>query len=364
MEGNKPFEIDTYDSGSDNLNFSGQSPREKWIIDTDPGCDDMVALLYMLNKKDIDIELISLCEGNTSIDNVLINIRKILKIAERKDLYDKFLQGGSPIMKGCPLAIRTHQVDGLGDVEDLINLKYDDIAVPSGKSPIKIVELILTFPNEINLLFIGPLTNLALAYMLCPEISKLVKSLYIMGGTLNSTGNILPSSEFNFAYDYIAPKIVLRNFKNIILVPWDTTHPHIITHEEISKIELKLKEDNKLYNKNTYYYIHKLIHKLSYLSGGITIHDLYCAICIFNKESINSCYVAELDFSSDTVIMRGCLNATHRKKFKSYSEALEYIIQTKQSDSEHNKILVIQNINSDLIKHELANIFTFKNTKY
>ena len=37
------------------------SKKEKWIIDTDPGCDDFVALLYMLNRKDIEIEMISLC---------------------------------------------------------------------------------------------------------------------------------------------------------------------------------------------------------------------------------------------------------------------------------------------------------------
>jgi inosine-uridine nucleoside N-ribohydrolase len=359
MEGIKHNDIDLHHT--DNLNFSLQGLREKWIIDTDPGCDDMVALLYMLNNKDIDIELISLCEGNTNIDNVLINIRKILKIAERKDLYDKFFQGGLPIMKGCPVATRTHQLDGLGDVEDLINLKYDEIGIPSGRSPLKIVETILKFPNQINLLFIGPLTNLALAYMLCPEISNLVKSLFIMGGTLNSSGNILPSSEFNFAYDYLAPKIILRNFKNITLVPWDTTHPHLITHEEIMKTELKIKEENKLYNKSTFFYVHKLIHKLSFLRGGIRIHDFYCAICIFNKESIDSYSVAEVFSSSDTEIMRGCLNATHKKYFKSYGAALEYI-QNIKPDFEHNKLIVIQNINSDLIKKELVNLFTLFNS--
>ena len=214
-------------------NFS--KANEKWIIDTDPGCDDMMCLIYMLNRKDIDVLMISLVEGNTIYENVCKNMKKILKISNRLDV--PIYQGGMPIMKGCPSAILAHQADGLGDIPDLINMNTDGISISQISSVVKIVEYIQTYPNEVNLLMIGPLTNLALAFMLCPEIVNIVNKIYIMGGAINSRGNILPASEFNFSYDYIAPKIVLNNFKKIVIVPWESIESHRINFETFKTIK-------------------------------------------------------------------------------------------------------------------------------
>ena len=325
--------------------------REKWIIDTDPGCDDMITLFYVLSRKEIDVEMISLTEGNTTMDNVCINIKKILKISNRLDV--PVYRGCLPIMKGCPNAVFVHMADGLGNVEDLINVNIDDIKITPGYSPLKIIEIIELHPHQINLLMIGPLTNLAIAYLLCPNIVNLIKSIFIMGGTIKSFGNILPSSEFNFSYDYIAPKIILNNFKNIIIVPWDATSPHLIKPDDLVTMRNKFTKENILYNKETFYYVEKLILKITAIREGMIISDLYCAICIFNKSVIKKCLIAKCDSNLDSEIMRGALMVksisksitedTHEQK---YFNLNTFGVQ-----------LVISQLNDEIIKNEFCKIF-------
>jgi purine nucleosidase len=320
--------------------------KEKWIIDTDPGCDDMICLFYMLNRKDIDIEMISLIEGNTNIENVCINIKKILKIANRKDI--KIFKGCKPIMKGCPTASIVHMADGMGNIEDLNKLNVDEYTISEGNSALKMVEIIERNPNKINILMIGPLTNIAIAYMISPGILDSIKSIYIMGGATNSEGNLLPSSEFNFSYDYIAPKIIFSKLKNTVLVPWDTTEKLIITKEDI----LKLKNENC--TKETYKYVKQMINKMSFAYGGMKINDFYCSVCIFNREAVKNCYLAICEPIIDTEIMRGFLSIKSRKKSTNFIDGLSQMKLLNQKGIH----LIVENIDFNIILKELDKIFS------
>ena len=53
--------------------------REKWIIDTDPGCDDMMAILYLMNQPNVDILMIGTIDGNVPLKNTTNNMKKIMK---------------------------------------------------------------------------------------------------------------------------------------------------------------------------------------------------------------------------------------------------------------------------------------------
>jgi len=66
-------------------------------------------------------------------------------------------------------------------------------------------------PGEITVLELGPMTNLALALRLRPEIETKIRRLVFMGGNLKSPGNATPSAEFNFWFDPEAARIVLRS---------------------------------------------------------------------------------------------------------------------------------------------------------
>ena len=92
--------------------------------------------------------------------------------------------------------------------------------------------------EDLNLICIGPLTNLALACRLDPHLPSRIASLTVMGGTYKGIGNITLNTEFNFCQDPEAVSIVLNSgFKNFKLVPWDTcikTSP--TTPEQIAKL--------------------------------------------------------------------------------------------------------------------------------
>lgn len=76
-------------------------------------------------------------------------------------------------------------------------------------------------PHEISLIGIGPLTNIALAIKVYPEIVGNIKEIFLMGGNHKGKGNVLPGAEFNFWADPTAAHIVLNSLKNINILTFE-----------------------------------------------------------------------------------------------------------------------------------------------
>lgn len=327
-----------------------EEKKEMWIIDTDPGCDDMVCLFYMLNKKDIDIKMISLIEGNTSINNVVINIRKILNLTKREDV--PFYVGAKTILFGCNHASHVHGDDGLGNVDDLLKMEYSHIPIKEGNAAVKLVELIETYPNQINLLMIGPMTNLAIAYMLNPNILNLIKNLYTMGGSIFSRGNISPAGEFNYTYDYIAPKIILPYVKNLILIPWEPIEQHRFVHKDFVTIKEIIIKSEKKFCEKTCTITEKLFMDFTQRRGGFMMCDLYAAMCIFNPKTVKKCFLASLDAIVDCESLKGGLVVKKRINVNSYEEGL----QALQKWNKPGLQLVVETMDRETIMFELPNL--------
>ena len=162
----------------------------KVIIDTDPGIDDAMALLFAHYANDIELLGITTVFGNGTIDTVTQNT---LTICEQFQINAPVHQGaGAPLQVAVdPPPAFVHGNDGLGDI---------DAPKPKGAARNQsaanfIVETILKHPNEITVIGIGRLTNLAIALQQHPAIAQLVKKVVIMGGALGSnahTGNVTP----------------------------------------------------------------------------------------------------------------------------------------------------------------------------
>ncbi|CAH0558070.1 unnamed protein product [Brassicogethes aeneus] len=199
------------------------------IIDCDVGTDDFVALLilfYAEKLRQVKIEAITLSAGNTTLENVSKNLIRLLELIGRTDV---------PIFKGSekPLILQKGKVklfhgnDGFGD---LSHENEPDISiVNSTHSSVALGDIINKNPGEISLIFVGPLTNLALAIKLDTKITENVKDLWIMGGNYTGVGNYTATSEFNFYFDPEAVQIVLECMKcPINILPWEACLvPHI-----------------------------------------------------------------------------------------------------------------------------------------
>jgi inosine-uridine nucleoside N-ribohydrolase len=282
--------------------------KDKWIIDCDPGIDDMTAICYLSSRPNIDILLISTVNGNVSLDHVTNNTKKVIKLLNKTIPLHK---GSSNPLISSPKALDNfHCEDGLGGIDEIMNYNADDIEIGKENSFFKMIELAEKYPGEINLLLLGPATNIAIAYNIHPRISTLFKSIYMMGGCAFSKGNISPVAEFNFYLDYIATKTVITHFKNIIIMPWEPTELLNYTTSHMEQIEKKLEvnKENKVFE-----FVTMIIDKYTKNVGGMNFCDLYSIMPAFNRRVVNRFVVAKIDIAIDSVRSNGMCIITERK---------------------------------------------------
>lgn len=202
-----------------------ESPR-KVIVDVDAGTDDAWALFMLLKAMDAglcDIQAITCIHGNTDVDNVVRNVFRVLQIVGKERQIPVYRGCTGPLLNvDCVSNDFFHGKDGFADLE--FSEDVDLSALQSKHAVNAIADLIQQNPKDIELIFLGPLTNLALALrMHGDQVAGNVKQLHIMGGNYMAIGNITKSAEFNFFADPEAAHIVLDSIScPIQILPWET----------------------------------------------------------------------------------------------------------------------------------------------
>jgi len=279
-----------------------------------------------------------------------------------------------PIVKGSHIPIIKqfnndtgfHFSDGLGDSEEIKSLQYDDIKISGSQSPLKIIELVKKYPNEINLLCLGPLTNIATAYMLYPEIVNKLKFTYIMGGTTKCFGNHISTAEYNSAYDFISSKIVLENFKNLILTPWESTLALSYSCEHLKEIRKNFEENGVVYNKKLYNYWEIVLKNYDLRNNGLGIEicDLYSIIPAFNLDSVKKFYICDIDVVIDSIENVGMTALRNKVEYKgSFKDFwnLKFINEGNSANLKFDlgkKKIVFDLLDKDELHKEFLSIFT------
>jgi inosine-uridine nucleoside N-ribohydrolase len=208
----------------------------KLILDVDTGTDDAVAVMLAALHPALDLLGCTTVNGNIPVEACTDNTLRVL---------DHIGRGGIPVYEGLtrPLArldfpVPRRERDHSG--------KYhpDVLPVPpptSRKQEAGAVEfLIETFratTEEITLVPVGPLTNIAAALLLDPGFVKRVPEIVIMGGA-HALGNVTPSAEFNIWADPEAAAMVFAaGFEKLTLVPLDATHRALITRAQCEELD-------------------------------------------------------------------------------------------------------------------------------
>ncbi|MBL8538385.1 MAG: nucleoside hydrolase [Hyphomonadaceae bacterium] len=196
------------------------SPRPL-IIDCDPGVDDAVALLLAFASPDVfDIVGVTTVAGNVSSTLTARNACIIRDIAERADV-PVFAGAAGPLMAETVEAGHFHGESGLGDLA----IAEPSCDVSAAHAVHFLAEtLVAAAPNSISLAVTGPLTNLALALRLAPEVGRALREVVIMGGARTEGGNITASAEFNIYADPHAARIVFASGLPIVAIGLDATH--------------------------------------------------------------------------------------------------------------------------------------------
>lgn len=190
-----------------------RSVKRTFLIDTDTASDDAVALIMALRNPDLQVAAITTVAGN-------VDVRQ----ASRNALYTAGLCGSSvPVFVGAEKPLKRahasaewfHGKDGLGDH-----------GYPAARQAAEqlgavdaIVETIEAHPG-LEMVTLGPLTNVALALQKKPEIAGKVSRCVVMGGAPCCEGNVTPAAEYNIWCDPEAARIVARSGLPIELVGW------------------------------------------------------------------------------------------------------------------------------------------------
>ncbi|EQL37606.1 DNA glycosylase [Blastomyces dermatitidis ATCC 18188] len=258
-------------------------PPSKVVIDTDPGVDDILALLLALSSRseEIEVKLISLTFGNIDVRSCLRNLVSLFHTIERELKWRR--EHGKPegfdSLKKCKPTIAVganrpledemmmadyfHGRDGLGDIhfshphltpeqtwESLffpltqngttaatakaaLDHSHDSLFIASREPAHKEMLRILkeNDPETITIVAIGPLTNLATAAAEDPETFLRAKEVVVMGGAIDIPGNVTPTAEFNTYADAAA---AARVFALTSLRPTSTMppiNPSLTTHQ-------------------------------------------------------------------------------------------------------------------------------------
>lgn len=192
--------------------------RKKIIIDTDCGSDDAVAIAMALNDPKYEIQMITTVSGNVPM---LQATKNTLTTIEYAGTYEPPVYMGSDMMllRQLSYAYETHGSDGMGD----IGFAPKKLKPSEGNGVIKMIEALRNSKDgEIDIIAIGPLTNIALAIRLDYEAMKKAGRIVIMGTAGLGDGNVTPVAEFNIWQDPEAAKIVTESgLKEIIFVGWD-----------------------------------------------------------------------------------------------------------------------------------------------
>ncbi|WP_409310291.1 nucleoside hydrolase [Pectobacterium sp. B1J-3] len=250
------------------------------IYDTDPGVDDAVALHFAHKCADINLVGITTIFGNNTLD---VTTRNALFLKDKFGL-------SCPVVQGCaePLLIAAnapsvfaHGNDGLGDCFDITpQSKPEEYHAAQF-----IIDTVLARPHQITIIAVGPLTNLALACKLRPDIASLIKQVVIMGGSTfrnGHYGNKSPVAEANIHRDPHAAHIVFNSHLPLTMVGLDVTHEVLLDNTRLSRLETDGGESGKIMFQITRHYVRYA--KERYQLDGMRPHDLQAFMYAIHPE--------------------------------------------------------------------------------
>jgi uridine nucleosidase len=204
----------------------------KILIDTDPGIDDTMAILFALRSPELEVVGLTTVFGNTNITNTSQNALRLVELEGHGDIPVAMGAGNPLINPIASLGEFVHGPDGMGG----INPPPPAGKVQSISAAQFIVDTVLSYPNEITLVPVGPLTNIALARHLEPRIAGLVKEVVIMGGAAFVPGNASPVGEANILNDPHAAAVVFGAPWPVTMVGLDVTMQVVMTGDYLEKL--------------------------------------------------------------------------------------------------------------------------------
>ncbi|NDW02002.1 nucleoside hydrolase [Salipiger sp. PrR002] len=202
------------------------------LLDCDPGVDDALAILWIAaHPERFDLRAVTVVAGNVGLECTAPNARRMLDVAGL-GAVPVYAGAHRPIMRARGKTSKMHGGDGLGDV----GLPPATRAPEPLHGAQAIVETARACDGRLHLLATGPLTNLALALLLAPDLPELIDGITLMGGAAFGPGNTTPAAEFNFHVDPEAARIVFESGIPIVMAGLDVTRQAVLSPQAMARL--------------------------------------------------------------------------------------------------------------------------------
>ncbi len=219
------------------------APAHRVIFDTDfvaPPQDDGFALILALKSPELQILGVTTVAGNDTMERATADALRVLEIAGRTDV---------PVYRGAAAPLVHEKTEWATTVYGRWWSREPPPTPPGGfarraaerQSAVDfIVQTVGASPGQIEIIALGPLTNLAMAMRVDPALATKVHRIAIMGGAIaalpDGGGNITPNAEYNFWVDPEAARIVLRSGVPIVLTPLNPTRKTAFTKDWFERV--------------------------------------------------------------------------------------------------------------------------------
>jgi len=299
------------------------------IIDTDPGHDDALAIMFAIKSKMFKILAITTVAGNSKIENTTRNARFVLKLLGREDI--PVYSGSVKPLKRDLIQAVVHGKNGFDGLNPRNRPRLTYNAVD------KIISIIKDNPNKITLITLAPLTNIAKAILKSPKNMLKLKEIVIMGGAIRVPGNENRVAEFNMFVDPEAADIVLRFPVKKTLVPLDACN-----HVKMNLSDFKRIKNVSL--REPIVSIMKPFIKNILKESGINAALMYDPLTVYSLINPNACKKVRYNILVETKgeITRGMTVADLRKL-----------------KSEQPNITVIENISERKFKEDFIKFLSY-----
>lgn len=250
--------------------------KKKVIIDCDPGIDDSLAIMLALKSEELEVLGITITSGNVHAKKGAENALKILKELNRLDI-PVYIGSCNPLKRELITAEDTHGSDGLGEsfLPKVEEVNYKEGAIDFILETLK--------DEDITIIALGPLTNIAMALEKNESVMRNVKELVLMGGAFKSFGNCSQVAEFNFWVDPHGAEKVFKDLKKkITMVGLDVTRQCVLTPNYIEMIKQFNEPLGDLIVKITRFYVD--FHWEQERTLGCVINDPLAIAYFINPE--------------------------------------------------------------------------------
>ncbi|MFC3862662.1 nucleoside hydrolase [Deinococcus antarcticus] len=200
------------------------------ILDGDPGLDDAIAWLLALASPELDVLGITAVHGNVDLGKTLWNTGVVLALARQSVPY--YAGADRPLVRGELTAANVHGQTGLP-----AQFLPEAEQAPEEQHAVNFIgRTVRSRPGEVTIIATGPLTTLALAFRIAPDLPDLVKEVVWMGGSTGQ-GNRTPAAEFNALADPHAARIVFGSGVKLRMVGLNVTMGCIATPERVKALQ-------------------------------------------------------------------------------------------------------------------------------